>query len=155
MFLKTLTLGKSKRPAAWFHFISIALKSAYNRDKLLKTFRYWSRDMLNFDIWGKGLGIVSSAHFVYAFQQNCSSCYILVTDQIFIAWLPLLLEILGNMCTRFFFLRKPFFCLSLNFLNITLKIMLRFSWYFFLTFSSLFFLMLYLIRFNINSKRHF
>ena len=38
--------------------------------------------MLNFDFLDKGLGIVSLAHFV---------------DDI-IAWLPLLLEILHNMC---------------------------------------------------------
>ena len=29
----------------------------------------------------KGLGIVSTAHFAYDFQQKCS-CYILLTDQI-------------------------------------------------------------------------
>ena len=54
-----------------------------------------------------------------------------------------------------FFIRKPFFCLSLKFLNITLEITLRFSSYFFLTFISLFSLIFYLIRFNTNSKRHF
>ena len=38
--------------------------------------------MLNFDFLDKGLGIVSPAHFAYDFQQKCSSCYILLTDQI-------------------------------------------------------------------------
>ena len=39
--------------------------------------------MLNFYILDKGLGIVSPAYFVYIiFQKNCSSCYILLTDQI-------------------------------------------------------------------------
>ena len=38
--------------------------------------------MLNFGFFDKGLGIVSPGHFVYDFQQKCSSCYILLTDQI-------------------------------------------------------------------------
>ena len=54
-----------------------------------------------------------------------------------------------------FFIRKPFFCLSLSFLNIMLGIRLRFSEYFFLTFIPQFSLILYLIRFNTNNKRHF
>ena len=47
-----------------------------------------------------------------------------------------------------FFIRKPFFCLRLNFLNIMLKINLRFSQY-----SSKFYLIfvvVYLVRFNIK-----
>ena len=51
--------------------------------------------MLNFNFLDKGLGIVAPAHFVYDFQQKCSSCYILITDQIS---LSLLLNILDNMC---------------------------------------------------------
>ena len=50
--------------------ISIALKLAYNRNKLLKTLHYWSRDMLNFVILNKGLGITSPAHFVYDFSTK-------------------------------------------------------------------------------------
>ena len=38
--------------------------------------------MLNFDFLDKGLGIVSPAHFVYDFSTKCSSCYILLSDQI-------------------------------------------------------------------------
>ena len=38
--------------------------------------------MLNFDFLDKGLGTVSPAHFVYDFSKKCSSCYILLTDQI-------------------------------------------------------------------------
>ena len=38
--------------------------------------------MLDFDFLGNGLGIVSPAHFVCGFQRKCSSCYILLTDQI-------------------------------------------------------------------------
>ena len=54
-----------------------------------------------------------------------------------------------------FLIGKRFFGLSFNFLNITLEIRLRFSEYFFLTFISLLFLILYLIRFNTNNKHHF
>ena len=52
--------------------------------------------MLNFDFLEKDLGIVSSLHFVYDFQEKCFSCYILLTDQIIP--LPFLLVIFGNMC---------------------------------------------------------
>ena len=38
--------------------------------------------MLNFGFLDKGLGIISSAHFVYDFQQKISSYYIILTDQI-------------------------------------------------------------------------
>ena len=63
-------MGKSKWSAAWFHYILIALKLAYNRNKLFKTLQYWSRDMLNFDILDKGLGIVSLVHFEYDFSTK-------------------------------------------------------------------------------------
>ena len=49
VFWKNFILGKSKWSAAWFHYNSIALKLAYNKNKLIKTSHYWSRDMLNFD----------------------------------------------------------------------------------------------------------
>ena len=38
--------------------------------------------MLSFVFLDKGLEIISPAHFVYDFQQKCSSCYVLFTDQI-------------------------------------------------------------------------
>ena len=53
--------------------------------------------------------------------------------------------------TTGFFIRKSFFCVSLNFLNIMLEIRLRF----FLTFISLFSLIVYLIMFNTNNKLYF
>ena len=91
-------LGKSKWSAAWFHYISIALKLAYNRNKLFKTLYYWSRDMLNFDFLDKGLGIVSPAHFVYDFSTKMFLMLYSINWPNFIVWLLLLLEILGNMC---------------------------------------------------------
>ena len=70
VFLNCFISGKSKWSAAWFYYILIALKLAYNRNKLFKTLHYWSRDMFNFDILDKGLGIVSPAHFVYDFSKK-------------------------------------------------------------------------------------
>ena len=54
--------------------------------------------MLNFDFLDKGLGIVSSAHFVYDFSTKMSLMLYSINQPNFIVWLPLLLEILGNMC---------------------------------------------------------
>ena len=38
--------------------------------------------MLNLDFLDKGLGIVSPDILYIIFQQKCSSCYMLLTDQI-------------------------------------------------------------------------
>ena len=67
VFLKSAILGKGKWSAAWFHYVSIPLKLADNRNTLFRILHYWSRDLLNFDFLDKGLGIVSPAHFVYDF----------------------------------------------------------------------------------------
>ena len=113
LFLKkSFILGKSKWSAAWFHSISIALKSVYNRNKLFKTLHYWFRDMLNFDFLDKGLGIVSPAHFVYDFSTKMFLVLYSINWPNFIAWLPLLLEILGNMCVAIVCLRR---CDVINF----------------------------------------
>ena len=50
-------------------------------------------------------------------------------------------------------IRKQLFRLSLNFLNIMLEICLRFSSYIFLTVIASFSIV-YLVRFNLNNKRH-
>ena len=55
----------------------------------------------NFDFLDKGLGIVSTAHFVYDFSTKMSLMFINWPD--FIAWLPLLPEVLRNMCIPFVF----------------------------------------------------
>ena len=80
----------------WFHDISIALKLAYNRNKLFKSLYFWSRDMLNFHFLDKGLGIVSPLHFVYDFSAKMFLMLYSINWPNFIAWLPSLLEILGN-----------------------------------------------------------
>ena len=77
---------------------SIALKFAYNRNKPFKTLHYWSRNMLNFDILDKGLGIVSPSHFVYNFSTKMYLVLYSINWPNFIVWLPLRLEILVNIC---------------------------------------------------------
>ena len=46
------------------------LNLACNKNKLFKTLDYWSRDTLNFNFLEKGLGLVSSLHFVYDFSRK-------------------------------------------------------------------------------------
>ena len=50
--------------------------------------------MFNFDFLEKGLGIVSPSHFEYDFSGKICS----INWPNFIAWLPLLLQILGKVC---------------------------------------------------------
>ena len=54
--------------------------------------------MLNFDFLDKGLLIVSQAYFEYDFSTEMSLMLYSINWPNFIAWLALLLEILGNMC---------------------------------------------------------
>ena len=54
--------------------------------------------MLNFDFLDKGLGVVSPAQFVYAFSTKMFLMLYSINCPNLIAWLPLLLEILCNMC---------------------------------------------------------
>ena len=54
--------------------------------------------MLNFDFLDKSLGIISPAHFVYDFLTKMFLMLYSINSPNFIAWLPLLLEILANMC---------------------------------------------------------
>ena len=80
--------------------------------------------MLDFDFLDKSLAIVSPAHFVYDFSTKMFLMLYSINKPNFIAWFPLLLEILGNMCiaivcepgcdvmnleVNLFFLTKPFF----------------------------------------------
>ena len=54
--------------------------------------------MLNFDFLDKVLGIVSPALFVYDFSTKMLFMFYSINLPNFTAWLPLLLEILGNVC---------------------------------------------------------
>ena len=83
IFQKSFILGKSKWSAAWFHYISVALKLTCNGNKLFKTLHYWSRDLLNFNILDEILGIVCPAHFVQEFSTKMFlMLYSIITDQI-------------------------------------------------------------------------
>ena len=121
---KNFKWGKSKSSSAWIQHISIAFNLAYNKNKLYKTLDYWSRDILNFHFLKKDLGIVFSIHFVYDFSRKMFLMLYSIDWTNFIVLLPLLLEILGNMCIaivcfpvcdiihfeiNLIFLIKPFF----------------------------------------------
>ena len=115
--LQIYGLGKKERwwcfwlgtPCKWewslaqFQYILIVLNLAYNKNKLGKILYYWSEEMLNFDFLDKGLGIASPSHFV----SDCSRKMFLILYSInwpnFIVWLPLLLEILGNVYCSYLF----------------------------------------------------
>ena len=78
--------------------------------------------MLNFDILKRGLGIVSSPHFVYEFPRKMFPNLYSINWPNFIAWLPLLLEILVNCLfdigqlfeINLIFLIKPFSYMTKN-----------------------------------------
>ena len=53
--------------------------------------------MLNFDFFDKGLGILSLVHFVYDFLTKVFLMLYFMNLPNFIAWLPVLLQILSNM----------------------------------------------------------
>ena len=57
-----------------------------------------SENKLNFNFSEKGLGLVSPPHFVHDFSRKMFLMLINRNWQNFIVWLPLPLEILGNMC---------------------------------------------------------
>ena len=69
IFWESLIWGESKRSAASFRYISIALNLASNKSKLNKTLDYWSRHMISFNFSEKGVGLVSPPHFVYDFSK--------------------------------------------------------------------------------------
>ena len=54
--------------------------------------------MLNFNFSEKGLGIVSPTHFAYEFSRKMFLMLHSTNQPNLIVWLPLLLEILGDMC---------------------------------------------------------
>ena len=62
-----------------------------------KSWEYWSTNMLNFEFLEKGLEIVSLPHFVHNFARKMFHMLYSINWN-FIAWLPLLLEILVNVC---------------------------------------------------------
>ena len=86
-----------------------------------------SRDMLNFNVLEKNLGIVSLSHSVYDFWEKMVLVFYSINWPSFLFWLPLLCGILGNMCIaiscfngcdvinfeiNLIFLMKSFFCMT-------------------------------------------
>ena len=71
---------------------------AIQKSKLYKTLDYWSRDMLNFNFWRKSLGLVSPSDFVHEFSRKIFLMLHSINWPNFIVWLPLLHDILSNMC---------------------------------------------------------
>ena len=53
--------------------------------------------MLNFKFLDKGLGILSQSYFVYDFSTKMFLMLHSINWPNFVAWLPLVIEILGNM----------------------------------------------------------
>ena len=76
---------------------NIFWKTSTCKNKLHETLDYWSRDILNFDFSEKGLGSCSTAFCVWIFKKHVSHVYS-INWPYYIAWLPLLLEILINTC---------------------------------------------------------
>ena len=73
----------------------------YNKNKLYKILDYWSSDMLNFHFSEWSLGLVSLPHFSYDFSKKKMFLMLhSINWPIFIVWLPLLFEILGNICIK-------------------------------------------------------
>ena len=77
--------------------------------------------MLDFNFWEKDLGPVSPPHSVYDFSREMFLMLYSINWSNFIVWLPLLLEILGNMCITIVcypgcevitFESKPFFLIK-------------------------------------------
>ena len=71
---------------------------AYNKNKLYKTLNYWSRDMLNLNFSEKGLGLISTLHFVYNVSTKMFLMLYSTNWSNFIVWMPLFLEIMDNIC---------------------------------------------------------
>ena len=71
---------------------------AYNKNKLYKTLKYWSRDMLNLNFSEKGLGLISTLHFVYNVSTKMFLMLYSTNWSNFIVWMPLFLEIMDNIC---------------------------------------------------------
>ena len=88
IFRKSLIWGESK----WSP-ISIALNLPYNKSKLYKTFI--DPEICSILIFQKR---VSPPHFLHEFLRKMFLMLHSINWPNFIVWLPLLLEILGNMC---------------------------------------------------------
>ena len=76
----------------------MALNLSYNKNKLYRSLDYWSRDILHFNFWEKYVGLVSPPYSLYGFPRKMFLRLWSINWPNVIVWLPLLLEILANMC---------------------------------------------------------
>ena len=74
-----------------------SLNLGFNKNKLYKALDYWSRGMLIFHFSEMSLRLVSPPHFVYDVSIKKFLVLYYINWPYFIVWLPLLLEMLGNM----------------------------------------------------------
>ena len=81
----------------------------------------WSRGMLNFESLEMGLGLVSPTHYVHDFSRKIFLMLYSINWANFIAWLPLLLEILGG--TRIVIIYFPVFDVINFWINLNVLIM--------------------------------
>ena len=70
LFEKGVIWGKSKYSTVSFQYVSIVLNLVYDKRKLYKTFDYWSKDVLNFDLLGKVLEIISPSQFANGLSRK-------------------------------------------------------------------------------------
>ena len=98
LFLKKLNVRWKQVVCSFASIYFDSPQLAIQKSKLYKTLYYWRRDMLNFIFLEKGLGLVSSPHFVSDFSIKMFLMLHSINWPDFIVWFPLLLEILGNMC---------------------------------------------------------
>ena len=66
------------------------------KENCIKTFDYWSEDMLKFNFSEKSLELVSPSHFVHDISTKMFLMLHSINWPNFIVCLPLILEILGN-----------------------------------------------------------
>ena len=97
VFLKSFIWGKSKWYAAQFKALSTVLNLANNWNKIYITLKCWYRDILNSDFLEKSLVTVFLTYFVYDISRKIFFMLYSINYPDFIAWLPLLLEVLLNM----------------------------------------------------------
>ena len=102
-------------------FIACSSRSLpkYTKIKMLPTGFYLNKAFLKCK---KRSGTSLPASFSAWFEEKYFTCYILLTDWYFIAWLPLLLYVLDNLCSFFNYLnssllRHKFLQLTLTYLS--------------------------------------
>ena len=90
---------KRKWFSVYFKYILMVLSLAYQKNKWYETLEYWSRDIFNFIFFRKETrNSIWFAFCVWFFKKKMFLMLCSIKWINFIAWLPLLLEILVNMC---------------------------------------------------------